>query len=106
MRALIGGVRQCETGESAILIIVSRMFKRTGIYLLYRLSLTLAMPFILVYLIGRSLRKPALTSARSENVLDRPATAHISQTGGGAICCTGFGGEVIASVELLTAVSR
>jgi 3-deoxy-D-manno-octulosonic-acid transferase len=72
----------------------------TVIYLLYRLSLTAALPIILLYLLGRSWRKPAYFSTLRERLGWLPRS--FSQTGPGAIWLHAVSvGEVLSTVELL-----
>jgi 3-deoxy-D-manno-octulosonic-acid transferase len=72
----------------------------TVIYLLYRLSLTAALPFILLYFLGRSWRKPAYFSTLPERWGWLPHS--FSQTGPGAVWLHAVSvGEVLSAVELL-----
>jgi tetraacyldisaccharide 4'-kinase len=72
----------------------------TVIYLLYRLSLTAALPLILLYFLGRSWRRPAYFSTLRERLGWLPHS--FSQTGLGAVWLHAVSvGEVLSAVELL-----
>jgi 3-deoxy-D-manno-octulosonic-acid transferase len=72
----------------------------TGIYLLYRLILSAAMPLIILYFLGRSLRKPAYFSTLKERW--GWLTGSFKQTGSGGIWLHAVSvGEVLSGVELL-----
>src|SRR5579863_1377794 len=88
-----------HTAKRAILITVSRLLT-TGIYLLYRLCLTAAMPLILVYFLARSLRKPAYFRTLGERLGWLPVS--LSQTGAGGIWLHAVSvGEALSAVELV-----
>src|SRR5207302_2228653 len=81
-------------------ILVTVRVLTTVIYLLYRLSLTAALPIILLYFLGRSWRNPAYFSTFRERLGILPRS--FSQTGPGAIWLHAVSvGEVLSTVELL-----
>jgi len=72
----------------------------TGIYLLYRLCLTAATPLIILYLLGRSVRKPGYFSSLKERWGFLPRS--YNQTSSGAIWLHAVSvGEVLSAIELL-----
>src|SRR5258708_33103006 len=81
-------------------ILVTIRVLTTGIYLLYRLCLTAATPLILLYFLGRSLRKPGYFATLKERWGFLPGSYH--QTASGAIWLHAVSvGEVLSSIELL-----
>src|SRR5882672_9638721 len=98
-RTLSAATRKASVRKRAILSTVSRLFT-TGIYLLYRLCLTAAMPLITLYFLGRSLRQPAYFATLRE----RWGWLSFSyrQTGPGGIWLHAVSvGEVLSSLELI-----
>jgi 3-deoxy-D-manno-octulosonic-acid transferase len=71
-----------------------------GIYLLYRLCLTAAIPLILVYFLIRSMRKPGYFSTLGERLGRLPAS--FKQTGAGGIWLHAVSvGEALSALEVV-----
>src|SRR5882672_4128184 len=85
---------------NTLTILVTVRVLTTGIYLLYRLCLSAAMPLVLLYFLGRSLRKPGYFATLKERWGFLPGSYH--QTASGAIWLHAVSvGEVLSSIELL-----
>src|SRR5438874_7578955 len=97
--SLSAAAPKADVAKRAILSTVSRLLT-TGIYLLYRLCLTAAMPFILLYFLGRSARQPAYFATLRE----RWGWLALSyrQTGSGGVWLHAVSvGEALALIELI-----